>query len=62
MMSWSAIALSQVGLQGKTGFYVTRSLLGLLEGYVVELYCPQVTDSSLASYSGFIADTILYLS
>lgn len=36
MMSWSVIALSQVGLKGKAGFYVTRALLGLLEGYVAK--------------------------
>jgi hypothetical protein len=34
MMSWSVIALSQVGLKNVHGFYATRALLGLLEGYV----------------------------
>ncbi|KAJ9108708.1 hypothetical protein QFC21_000028 [Naganishia friedmannii] len=32
MMSWSVIALSQVGLKNVHGFYATRALLGLLEG------------------------------
>ncbi|KAL1406737.1 hypothetical protein Q8F55_006141 [Vanrija albida] len=32
MMAWSAVAMGQCGLNGKTSFYVTRALLGLLEG------------------------------
>lgn len=32
MMSWSAVAIGQVGLTGKNSFYVTRALLGLIEG------------------------------
>ncbi|KAJ9104743.1 hypothetical protein QFC19_003884 [Naganishia cerealis] len=32
MMSWSVIAISQVGLKNVHGFYATRALLGLLEG------------------------------
>ncbi|KAJ9125072.1 hypothetical protein QFC22_000025 [Naganishia vaughanmartiniae] len=32
MMSWSVVALSQVGLKNVHGFYATRALLGLLEG------------------------------
>lgn len=38
MMSWSVIALSQVGLKNVHGFYATRALLGLLEGYVLEVH------------------------
>ncbi|ESZ89565.1 allantoate permease [Sclerotinia borealis F-4128] len=29
---WSIVAMSQCAIQGKSGFYATRSLLGLLEG------------------------------
>ena len=32
MMSWSLVAISQVGLKNRVGFYTTRALLGLLEG------------------------------
>ncbi|WVQ83414.1 hypothetical protein IAT38_005555 [Cryptococcus sp. DSM 104549] len=32
MMSWSAVAIAQMGITGKPTFYLTRSLLGLLEG------------------------------
>ncbi|KAL1406516.1 hypothetical protein Q8F55_008220 [Vanrija albida] len=32
MMAWSAVAIAQVGLTGKTSFFITRSLLGLIEG------------------------------
>ncbi|OUM54231.1 hypothetical protein BVG19_g3590 [[Candida] boidinii] len=32
MMSWSIVALAQVGLKNKHGFYACRALLGLLEG------------------------------
>ena len=28
---WSIVAMSQCAIQGKKGFYATRSLLGLLE-------------------------------
>lgn len=34
MMAWSLVAISQVGLKNVHGFYATRALLGLLEGYV----------------------------
>ncbi|ODN83951.1 hypothetical protein L198_07650 [Cryptococcus wingfieldii CBS 7118] len=32
MMTWSAVAIAQMGLHGKQSFYATRALLGLLEG------------------------------
>ncbi|KAL7422104.1 hypothetical protein Q5752_002747 [Cryptotrichosporon argae] len=32
MISWSAVAIGQMGLTGKAGWYATRALLGLLEG------------------------------
>ncbi|WVW78898.1 hypothetical protein I302_100861 [Kwoniella bestiolae CBS 10118] len=32
MMLWSVVAISQVGINGKSSFYATRALLGLLEG------------------------------
>lgn len=32
MVSWSIVAASQAALSGRTTFYVTRSLLGLIEG------------------------------
>ncbi|ODQ78820.1 hypothetical protein BABINDRAFT_172102 [Babjeviella inositovora NRRL Y-12698] len=32
MVAWSLVAISQVALKGKVGFYTTRFLLGLLEG------------------------------
>jgi hypothetical protein len=32
MALWSIVAMSQAALNGKTSFYVTRSLLGILEG------------------------------
>lgn len=32
MMSWSAVAISQMALNGRTSFYITRCLLGLIEG------------------------------
>ncbi|OWB81846.1 hypothetical protein B5S33_g466 [[Candida] boidinii] len=32
MMSWSIVALAQVGLKDKHGFYACRALLGFLEG------------------------------
>ncbi|WVQ83415.1 hypothetical protein IAT38_005556 [Cryptococcus sp. DSM 104549] len=32
MMSWSAVAIAQMGMTGKSSFYATRALLGLLEG------------------------------
>jgi MFS family permease len=31
-MSWSVVALAQAGLNGKASFFVTRALIGLLEG------------------------------
>lgn len=34
MMGWSAVAMAQGGLQNKAGFFVTRSLIGLIEGCV----------------------------
>lgn len=32
MVSWSLVASMQVFLKNKTGFYICRALLGLLEG------------------------------
>jgi hypothetical protein len=32
MMAWSAVAIGQTGLNGKASFFVTRALLGLIEG------------------------------
>lgn len=32
MVSWSIVAASQAALTGRTGFYICRSLLGLIEG------------------------------
>lgn len=32
MAAWSVVAISQGALKGKTGFYVTRALIGALEG------------------------------
>ncbi|WVQ68823.1 uncharacterized protein L199_007032 [Kwoniella botswanensis] len=32
MMLWSVVAIAQVGINGKSSFYATRALLGLLEG------------------------------
>ncbi|RVX73673.1 hypothetical protein B0A52_02563 [Exophiala mesophila] len=32
MVSWSIVAASQAALKGRTGFYICRSLLGLIEG------------------------------
>lgn len=32
MMGWSAVAIGQAGIQGVPSFYVTRVLLGLIEG------------------------------
>lgn len=32
MVSWSIVAASQAAMQGRTGFYVCRALLGLIEG------------------------------
>ncbi|WVQ74650.1 hypothetical protein IAR50_004252 [Cryptococcus sp. DSM 104548] len=32
MMTWSAVAIAQMGLTGRSSFYATRALLGLLEG------------------------------
>ncbi|PWZ02404.1 MFS general substrate transporter [Testicularia cyperi] len=32
MMSWSIVAAAQGGLQNKAGFFVTRALIGLIEG------------------------------
>jgi hypothetical protein len=32
MISWSIVAASQAALSGKTSFYITRMLLGLIEG------------------------------
>lgn len=32
MMSWSIVAMSQGALTNRAGFFVTRSLLGLIEG------------------------------
>lgn len=32
MMSWSAVAIGQVGINGKSSFYATRAVLGLIEG------------------------------
>lgn len=32
MMSWSAVAMAQAGIHDRTGFFITRALLGLLEG------------------------------
>ncbi|WVQ87938.1 hypothetical protein IAS59_001669 [Cryptococcus gattii] len=32
MMTWSIVAICQVALNGKSSFYATRALLGLLEG------------------------------
>ncbi|AFR97705.2 hypothetical protein C343_05853 [Cryptococcus neoformans C23] len=32
MMTWSVVAICQMAIKGKTSFYATRALLGLLEG------------------------------
>lgn len=32
MVSWSIVAACQAQLQGRTGFYICRFLLGLIEG------------------------------
>lgn len=32
MVAWSVVAISQAAMQGKTGFYITRVLIGVLEG------------------------------
>lgn len=32
MVSWSVVAMAQAGMKNKTGFYVTRALIGILEG------------------------------
>nr|XP_019008913.1 uncharacterized protein I206_06600 [Kwoniella pini CBS 10737]OCF47694.1 hypothetical protein I206_06600 [Kwoniella pini CBS 10737] len=32
MMLWSVVAIAQVGINGRSSFYATRALLGLLEG------------------------------
>lgn len=32
MMSWSIVAISQAALKNKAGFFVTRALLGMIEG------------------------------
>ncbi|AAW42552.2 transporter, putative [Cryptococcus deneoformans JEC21] len=32
MMAWSVVAICQVAIKGKSSFYATRALLGLLEG------------------------------
>ena len=32
MVSWSIVACTQCRLEGRTTFYVTRALLGLIEG------------------------------
>nr|XP_018265913.1 uncharacterized protein I303_02290 [Kwoniella dejecticola CBS 10117]OBR88071.1 hypothetical protein I303_02290 [Kwoniella dejecticola CBS 10117] len=32
MMLWSVVAIAQVGITGRSSFYATRALLGLLEG------------------------------
>ncbi|KAK9452719.1 major facilitator superfamily domain-containing protein [Dipodascopsis uninucleata] len=39
MVSWSAVAMSQYALHGKAGFYVTRALLGALEGGFIADIC-----------------------
>jgi len=56
MMSWSLVAMAQFALKNKTGFFVTRALLGLIEGgfiadtilylsyYYSELNMPLLTD------------------
>lgn len=32
MVAWSIVAISQAAMKNKTGFYITRALIGLLEG------------------------------
>lgn len=32
MVSWSIVAAAQAGIHGRTGFYICRALLGLIEG------------------------------
>lgn len=32
MMMWSVVAIGQAGINGKASFFVTRCLLGLIEG------------------------------
>lgn len=32
MMSWSVVAMAQAGLTNRSGFFVTRALMGLIEG------------------------------
>jgi hypothetical protein len=32
MVLWSIVAAAQVGLKGKSSFYATRALLGILKG------------------------------
>ncbi|KAK9354709.1 major facilitator superfamily domain-containing protein [Lipomyces doorenjongii] len=39
MVLWSAVAMSQYGLQSKSGFYITRALLGALEGGFIADVC-----------------------
>jgi hypothetical protein len=42
MVLWSAVAMGQYGLRGKTGFLVCRALLGVLQGGFI----PDVSISS----------------
>lgn len=57
---WSIVAMSQCAIKGKSGFYATRSILGLLEVICALLHFEQVTSDkkfraglSLILFSGF---------
>lgn len=39
MIMWSIVAIGQTGLNGKASFFVTRALLGVLEGGFIADVC-----------------------
>lgn len=61
MVLWSCVAMSQAAIKNKTGFLLTRALLGVLE---VSFICLSKTQNKLLTFKkgGFIPDIVLWLS
>jgi hypothetical protein len=62
MVSWSLVASFQAFLSGRSSFFITRALLGLIEGYVHKAAHTSIHVVLTSNNSGFIPDNILYLS
>jgi hypothetical protein len=60
MVLWSIVAMSQAAIKGRTGFIVTRVLLGVLE--VSPSHQRLIVSCLIGFQGGFIPDIVLWLS